>query len=199
MPGIDQRIWFQQARDRTLWAHAVKNFDIVPQTRNTERADRHLLQPQRRGAAAKAAPVDLRCPTAGCNFVAKNSQGLRRHITDKHTVNRSFTCTFCNAEFTYKASLTKHLKHCGDNADEEEPGRAGARSAGARPHVCPDAHCGLTFMTIFALNKHKRDQCLARPGSGAVLRNGVWQLACVHCGRWFNTKAALGIHVSRQH
>lgn len=43
LPGVDHRIWFQQACDRTLWAAAVKNLSIDPKTRNTERADRHLL------------------------------------------------------------------------------------------------------------------------------------------------------------
>ena len=79
LPGVNFRIWFQQAQDRSFWASAVKALCIVPQTRSVGRA------------------FDALCLAV---FVGRNAQGLQRHTSEKHATRKSFRCEFCGADFT---------------------------------------------------------------------------------------------------
>lgn len=53
-----------------------------------------LSEPLWRGAAAKAALVDLLCPTPGCNLAVKSTQGFRVDVSDQRTDSRRFTFNF---------------------------------------------------------------------------------------------------------
>ena len=47
LPGIDDRVWATQARDRALWASSVRRLVVEPQNRRTAAAHRHHMQPVR--------------------------------------------------------------------------------------------------------------------------------------------------------
>lgn len=64
-----------------------------------------------------------------------------------------------------------------------------------RPFQCPDPLCQLFFVSKSQLNRHTAKQCLGRPGSGAVVRNGKYIFIC--CGKEFASSQALGIHKSK--
>ena len=82
LPDVDDRIWVRQAQRRDWWHTVVQKLEIAPQVRRTHTHDRYNLRAL--GRHVVGAPVDLRCPIDGCNFVARNAQGLTAHINYKH-------------------------------------------------------------------------------------------------------------------
>ena len=205
LPGIDDRVWATQARDRALCASSVRRLVVEPQNRRTAAAHRHHMQPVRTRRASAVAVDPLQCPS--CPYRARNIQGLQRHISQKHpTGDSQWVCEHCQQVFGRKGALALHLPQCiaahvPGAPPAPAPGRAAARSAAARPHVCPDRHCGLTlFTTLSALNRRTREQCLGRQGSGATLQaDGRYALRCSHphcaaSAQLFYSTRALGIH-----
>ena len=50
--------------------------------------------------------VDIKC--SDCDFIAKNSQGLKVHIKAKHTATLKFKCFVCDFTSATKSELTEH-------------------------------------------------------------------------------------------
>ena len=205
LPDVDDRIWVRQAQRRDWWHTVVQKLEIAPQVRRTHTHDRYNLRAL--GRHVVGAPVDLRCPIDGCNFVARNAQSLTAHINYKHGHGEvSFDCPHCQRHFGRKGSLTLHLRTCSLNpealveAAAPAPGRQSrARTDDVRPFACPLPNCGRTFTSVSQLNRHTSSQCLSRPDSGAIWENGSWQLPCSICGKLFSSSQALGIHNQRSH
>ena len=211
LPGIDERTWPVTAQDRQRWSRLVEQLEIVPQVRGVDGDDKYFSFPGR-ARSSEAQGNSVCCPD--CDYVARNTQGLRRHISQKHaTGDRVWRCSHCGKEFVRKGALTTHLETCvmarGPPADPRvapapaRPKRAAARTLAARPHVC--RACGLDFPHESGLNRHTREQCLARPGSGATLQpDGRWAFACNHpscvgsSDRYYSTRA-FSLHKKLSH
>ena len=182
---------------------------VVPQNRYTLARDKHFLVPAASRASASQVDDPLQCPQ--CPYHARSVQGLSRHLTQAHAVgDREWSCECCGKAFFRKGALTTHLPKCRAAHDPNAPAvapppRAVARSSAPRPFVCPDDHCQLSFLSVSALNRHTREQCLGRQGSGAVLQpDGRYALQCAHAACagstlvFYDTKA-LGLHRRKVH
>ena len=177
--------WARKAQDRALWNRAVAQVDLQPLSRSAD------ARPTARSVRAKPSsqPNDLRCTL--CPFVAKNKQGLSRHVNEKHPVSKPvWKCEACGREFNARGTLKKHK--CEARAEDPPP-------VVARNFQCSFAGCDASFLNVSQKNRHERTQCLARPGSGAVRQpDGRFALMCT-CGidtPFFSTRA-LAIHKTR--
>lgn len=176
--------WARRAQDRQAWEHLVRGLQLPPLGRHAN--DRSTAASVR--AAPQPLPNDCRCTLRP--FVGKNKQGLSRHINNKHPVSKpAWSCTDCSREFRSKTTLTKHKCEA----------RPAAPAAAVRNFSCSFPNCIDTFLSISQKNRHEREQCLARPGSGAVRQaDGRLALFCP-CGvaTPFYSTRALAIHRTR--
>eukprot|EP00435_Cladocopium_sp_Y103_P070055 s129_g34.t1 len=120
-PGVDPRMWVQQAQDRAFWHRMITGTNIAPQNRNTPEDARYTSCPHPRGYAMVQPDDVVTCPFAGCGYVARNAQGLQSHINRKHPAETTtWKCDHCDRTFKQRSSLTVHLESCGPNAVEQE-------------------------------------------------------------------------------
>ena len=203
MPGVDERVWARAAQDRVRWQRSIMNLRIDP--------------PARRQASVRAAPRAQRRPQPGvdplqclsCDYRARNKQGLSNHLREKHPVAASsWTCPHCGKVYKHRGYYTMHLEQCSAAPGPAVappppvPARAAARSSSSRDFVCTYRGCGLTFVSASQQRRHEREQCLRRPGSGAItLPSGDVRLPCPSpgCTETFANTRALGVHKKRAH
>ena len=182
MPWVGSWAW--QAQNRHEWERLVCGVQLPPLGRNAD--DRGTTASAR--AAPRPMPADCRCTL--CPFVGKNKQGLSRHINNKHPVSKpTWSCAECGRDFQSKSTLTKHRCEA----------RPAAPAAAARNFPCSHPTCTASFLSVSQKNRHEREQCLARPGSGAVRQaDGRLALFC-SCGvdTPFYSQRALAVHGGR--
>lgn len=96
LPGVNFRIWSQQAQDRSFWASAVKALCIVPQTRSVGRAFDALC----------LAVFRVGTPKVYSGTLLKNMQ--LANLLDVNFVARILPCAQCGQWFKSKAALGIH-------------------------------------------------------------------------------------------
>ena len=98
LPGVNFRIWFQQAQDRSFWASAAKALCIVPQTRSVGRAF---------DALCLAVFLWVGTPKVYSGTLLKNMQ--LASLLDMNFVARILPCAQCGQWFKSKAALGIHV------------------------------------------------------------------------------------------
>eukprot|EP00435_Cladocopium_sp_Y103_P055238 s395_g18.t1 len=195
-PGVDARIWVQQAQDRAIWHRMITEINIAPQNRSTPEDARYTSRPHRRGYAVVQPDDVVTCPFCGCGYVARNAQGLKARINRKHPAETTaWKCDHCDRTFNQRSSLTVHLESCGPNAVVAAPAAARparARTDGPRNFSCTHPHCTATFKDKSALGRHMREKCLSRPGSGAVWHEGCFSSAMTAPSNIMDAMSGLG-------
>ena len=109
----------------------------------------------RRGAG----PMNLQC--SQCGFVARNRQGLARHVNTMHPVSKqTYECPRCNKSFASKSPLTAvHLNNCDMRPAPVAPVRPRQRDVRldvARPFPCSHDGCDLCFINVSQRDRHER-------------------------------------------
>ena len=123
------------------------------------------------------------------SFRARNAQGLMNHINQKHPVEpSSWTCEHCGKVYRHKGYFTLHTQSCpAAPAPPPPPAPAGPSTCCGSHRCSAQLHLFLpsvwpTFVSGSQQRRHEREQCLHRPGSGAIVSlSGELVLPCPVC------------------
>ena len=165
--GARAALWARIAQDKLAWQHQVNACQVEALSRHGALV-RNYGQPAVAAVAAKVrprrgvAPINLQCWQ--CGFVARNRQGLARHVNTLHPVSKqTYECPHCNKSFASKSPLTVHLNNCDMRPAPVAPAGPRQRDARldvARPFPCSHDGCDLRFPNVSQRNRHEREQCL---------------------------------------
>ena len=178
MPGVDERTWAQQAQNRAFWKESVRKIDAATRTSNLTDA--------------------VTCPI--CQQKAEDAKGLQRHINLKHPISqvKEYKCPTCGKGYKRKWARDEHERKVHGN------GGAGEIEEKPKAHAC--RYCKKGFALKGTCGHHEKHDCLARPGSGAVLFQSKWVLVCRQCSsrvslarRSFESTRSLALHRRQKH
>lgn len=96
-------------------------------------------------------------------FVFSRSTDVKRHMT-KHTGEKPYCCSICNASFTQSGSLATHMKqHNEYKVDPEEKTQKKKKTRTEKPYLC--SICGKSFKQSSVLTIHIRRHVGDKPYS----------------------------------
>ncbi|KAF7274778.1 uncharacterized protein LOC143195274 isoform X2 [Rhynchophorus ferrugineus] len=112
------------------------------------------------------------CRECDKSFVFK--QGLERHMTSFHALDKPHKCNYCEAAFSSQIRLTRHI----------------TTHAGLRPYPCKI--CGRTFLLSHHLTRHMRSHYAAEQNMKP--EEAIGQHKCDICSMSFRRKDSLINH-----